>query len=89
MKKSANLAIFHSEFIDDLRYWVLNDRKLAIRCLNLVEAVLRDPTRGIGKPEKLRYLGGDVWSRRLSQEHRVVYLIGEDRIQFLQARYHY
>lgn len=89
MKKAANLAIFHSEFIDDLRYWVLNDRKLAIRCLNLVEAVLRDPTRGIGKPEKLRYLGGDVWSRRLSQEHRVVYLIGEDRIQFLQARYHY
>jgi toxin YoeB len=82
-------AVFHPEFREDLRYWVESDRKLALRVLDLVEAVLREPFVGIGKPEPLRYLGSDVWSRRISQEHRLVYLVSSDRIEFLQARYHY
>ncbi len=82
-------AVFHPEFREDLRYWVETDRKLALRVLTIIEAVLRDPFGGIGKPEPLRYLGADVWSRRLTQEHRVVYVVSEDRIEFLQARYHY
>ena len=82
-------AVFQAEFLDDLRYWVRTDRKLALRCLDLVAAVLLDPFGRIGKPERLRYLGADVWSRRLTQEHRLVYLVREDRIDFLQARYHY
>jgi len=45
--------------------------------------------RGIGKPEALKYLAPGVWSRRLTQEHRLVYLVSDDRIVFLQARYHY
>jgi toxin YoeB len=65
------------------------DSKAALRCLDLVEAVVRDPLTGLGKPEHLKYLGPDVWSRRLTQEHRVVYLVRHDRIDFLQARYHY
>jgi toxin YoeB len=60
-----------------------------LRALKLVEAVLRDPFEGFGKPEPLKFLGPDVWSRRLTQEHRVVYLVRGDRIDFLQARYHY
>jgi toxin YoeB len=62
-------AIVYPEFRDDLRHWVDTDRKLALRCLDLVDAVLRDPFSGIGKPEPLRYLAPDTWSRRLSREH--------------------
>jgi len=89
LTRRSRLAVFQTEFLDDLRYWVRTDRKLALRCLDLVAAVLRDPFSGIGKPEGLRYLGADAWSRRLTQEHRLVYLVREDRIDFLQARYHY
>jgi toxin YoeB len=82
-------AVFHPECRDDLRYWVTTDRRVALRAFDLVEAVLRDPFRGIGKPELLKHLGAGVWSRRLTQEHRLVYLVRDDRIDFLQARYHY
>jgi toxin YoeB len=81
--------VFHPEFREDLRYWVETERKTALRVLNLVEAVLRDPFWGLGKPEPLKYLGAGVWSRRLTQEHRLVYLVSADRVDFLQARYHY
>lgn len=82
-------AVFHPEFIDDLHYWVANDRKVALRALTLVEAILRDPFTGIGKPEPLKYLVAGTWSRRITGEHRLVYIIHDDRINFLQARYHY
>jgi toxin YoeB len=86
---SQRLAIFQPEFREDLIYWVKTDRKTALRVLKLVEAVLRDPFSGLGKPEPLKYLGAGVWSRRITQEHRLVYLVGQDRVDFLQARYHY
>ena len=82
-------AVFHPEFREDLRTWVEIDRKVALRAFALIEAILRDPFAGIGKPEPLKYLAPGVWSRRLTQEHRIVYLVSEDRIDFLQARYHY
>ena len=82
-------AFFQPEFRDDLRYWVETDRKLALRALDMVVAILRDPFTGIGKPEPLKYMAPGVWSRRLTQEHRTVYLVRDDRIDFLQARYHY
>lgn len=85
----ARLAVFHPEFIEDLRHWVENDRRTARRLLDLIEACLRDPQSGIGKPEPLKYLGPDIWSRRITQEHRCVYLIRVDRVEFLQGRYHY
>jgi toxin YoeB len=83
------LAVFHPEFREDLRYWVETDRRVALRALEIVEAILRDPFEGIGKPEPLKYLASGTWSRRLTQEHRIVYLVSKDRIDFLQARYHY
>ena len=82
-------AVFQPELQEDLRYWVRADRKVALRVLDLVEAVLRDPFQGIGKPEPLRHLGSGVWSRRLTEEHRLVYVVTDDRIDFLQCRYHY
>jgi toxin YoeB len=72
-----------------LRFWVDNDRRVALRALDLVEAILRDPFQGIGKPEPLKYWAAGAWSRRLTQEHRIVYVVTADRIDFLQARYHY
>ena len=82
-------AVFQPEFIEDLRYWVETERKIALRAFDLIEAILRDPFDGIGKPEPLKYLTPGTWSRRLTQEHRIVYLVRDDRIDFLQARYHY
>jgi toxin YoeB len=87
--KKERQAVFQPEFIEDLRYWVETDRKLALRAFDLIEAILRDPFAGVGKPEPLKYLAPGVWSRRLTQEHRIVYLVRDDRIDFLQARYHY
>jgi toxin YoeB len=82
-------TVFHPEFREDLKYWVSTDRKTALRILDLVAAITRDPFRGIGKPEPLKYVDGSTWSRRLTREHRIVYCVTDDRIEFLQARYHY
>ena len=65
------------------------NRKTALRVLDLMGATLRDPHGGIGKPEHLKHLGGDVWSRRINEADRLVYEVCADRIEFLQARYHY
>ncbi|MBI1881224.1 MAG: Txe/YoeB family addiction module toxin [Chloroflexi bacterium] len=72
-----------------MRYWVGTDRRTTLRIFTLIEAVLRNPFTGLGKPESLKYLGPGVWSRRITQEHRLVYVAGQERIGFLQARYHY
>jgi toxin YoeB len=82
-------AVFHPEFRQDLRSWIETDRKTALRVIELVEALLRDPFAGIGKPEPLKYLLAGCWSRRITQEHRLVYRASGNRIDFLQARYHY
>ena len=89
LKQKKRDAVFQPEFIEDLRYWVETDRKLALRAFELIDAIMRNPFEGLGKPEPLKYLAQGCWSRRLTQEHRIVYLVREDRIDFLQARYHY
>jgi toxin YoeB len=81
--------VLQDECREDLRYWVDTNRKMALRVLDLMDAVLRDPFAGIGKPEHLKHLGGNVWSRRISESDRLVYEVFGDRIEFLQARYHY
>ena len=83
------VAVFQPEFIEDLKYWVKTNREVSLRALDLVQAILRDPFSGVGKPEPLKYLPSGTWSRRLTEEHRIVYLVGDARIDFLQARYHY
>jgi toxin YoeB len=82
-------TIFHPEFREDLRYWVETDRKTALRILLLTEAAIQDPFAGIGKPEPLKHELAGAWSRRITQEHRLVYRVSEGRIDFLQARFHY
>lgn len=94
MPKSQNAKpkreiVMAEVFREDLRHWAETDRKLLLRLLDLMEAVVRDPFSGIGKPEPLRYRIAGAWSRRLDKKHRVVYKVHDDRIEFLQARYHY
>ena len=82
-------AVFHPEFRSDLRYRVETDRTVVLRIFQLMEAVLREPFAGIGKPEPLKYRLAGAWSRRITQEHRLVYRVSGNRVDFLQARYHY
>ena len=89
LSRKQREAVFQPEFIEDLRYWVQTDRKIALRDFDLIKAILRDPFTGIGKPEALKYLAPGAWSRRLTSEHRIVYLVRDECIDFLQARYHY
>jgi toxin YoeB len=80
---------FLPKFREDLIYWIKTDRKIALRTLELVEAVIADPFNGIGKPKPLRYEFAGAWSRRITQEHRLIYRVSGNRVDFLQARYHY
>lgn len=89
LKAKLRESVFQPEFREDLRFWVETDRKVALRAFDLIEAIMRDPFTGIGKPEPLKYWASGAWSRRLTQEHRIVYLVRDARIDFLQARYHY
>jgi toxin YoeB len=89
MTRDERDCVFVDQFREDLEYWVRADRKTALRVLRLIEEILREPYSGIGKPELLKYLDPGLWSRRITQEHRLVYLVERDRISFLQARFHY
>jgi toxin YoeB len=81
--------VFQPEFKEDLKYWIDTRWTIALRALKIVDEIIqRDPFTGTGKPEPLKGLS-NTWSRRLTQEHRIVYLVRNDRIDFLQARYHY
>lgn len=88
-KNHGKEAVFQPEFREDLRYWMKTNRKVALRAFELIEAMMRNPFEGIGKPEPLKFMLSGAWSRRLTQEHRIVYVVGNDRIDFLQCRYHY
>ena len=89
MRRNEREAIFQSKFLEDLSYWVKTDHKTALRILDLVHVTLQDPFVGIGKPELLKFAFAGCWSRRITQEHRLVYEASETHIRFHQARYHY
>ena len=89
MSLPDRLLVFDRDFLEDLAFWVSTDRKVALKILELVESIRRDPFVGLGKPEPLRNLGIGVWSRRITQEHRLVYKVEDGRLLFAQARYHY
>ncbi len=88
-ESSGRDLVFDVRFLEDLTFWVETNRKTALRLLSLIEEIRRNPFAGTGKPERLKYQDANVWSRRLTQTDRIVYLVSEDRIDFLQARYHY
>ena len=87
--KKEREAVFQPEFREDLSYWVETDRRTALRIIKLVEAVMRDPFQGIGKPEPLKYDLAGLWSRRIDREHRLVYQVEGSDLLIYSCRYHY
>ena len=81
--------VFADQGWDDFTYWVGHDRKLAKRIIRLIKEIERDPFDGIGKPEPLKHDMAGFWSRRITDEHRLVYSVEKNQILIAQARYHY
>ena len=80
---------FDASAFEDLAWWVVQDRKKALRIIRLIQATQTDPFGGIGKPEPLRRELAGCWSRRIDEEHRLVYQVFDDKIRVLACRYHY
>jgi len=81
--------IFSSQAWDDYLYWQRTDRRVLKRINGLIKEISREPFQGAGKPEPLRHALAGYWSRRIDEEHRLVYKIDDDAILIAQARYHY
>ncbi len=80
---------WHIDAWEDYLYWQQNDKKVLGKINEVIKAIIREPFSGIGKPEPLKYALEGAWSRRITQEHRLVYTVTEIRITILQCRYHY
>jgi toxin YoeB len=81
--------VFEQHGWEDYTSWLKNDRKVLARINKLIEDACRDAFTGIGKPEPLKYHLPGAWSRRIDDEHRLVYLVRDEEIVILAARYHY
>lgn len=81
--------VFEDHGWDDYKSWLKNDRKILARINRLIDASLRDPFAGVGKPEPLKFHLPGAWSRRIDDEHRLVYLVTDTEIIVIAARYHY
>lgn len=81
--------MIQDRFREDLEHWVRVDSRVALRLMALLDDVKRDPFEGKGKPEMLKHHLQGLWSRRISEEHRLVYDVLPDRVLFISARFHY
>ena len=81
--------LFSEQALGDYQYWLATDKKVAKRINQLIRDTARDPFRGIGKPEPLRHLLKGYWSRRINEEHRMVYRVKEGMLMLAQIRHHY
>lgn len=87
--KSEKRLEFDQNAIEDLSHWVRNDRRKAEKILALVQEIAKNPFMGSGRPEPLKYNLSGCWSRRIDQEHRIVYLVENEKIRILSCRFHY
>jgi toxin YoeB len=81
--------VFSSQAWEDYLHWQRTDRKMIKRINDLIREVTRTPFQGTGKPEPLQHALAGCWSRRINEEHRLVYKIDQDSVFIVQARYHY
>ena len=81
--------IFVDESWEDYLYWQKTDRKILDRINNLVKDISRNPNSGLGKPEPLKYKYQGYWSRRITEEHRLIYRVVNDEIHIAKCRFHY
>jgi toxin YoeB len=80
---------FDPDAFEDLAWWIENDRKKALKIIKLIREVQRNPFEGSGQPEALKHDLSGCWSRRIDQEHRLVYEVLDDKIRILACRFHY
>ncbi len=80
---------FDTDAFEDLAWWIENDRKKALRIVKLIREVQRNPFEGTGQPEALKHDLSGCWSRRIDQEHRLIYEVLDDKIRILACRFHY
>ena len=81
--------VFTTQAWEDYQFWIKSDKKIHKRINLLIKEIIRDPFTGIGKPESLRHGLSGFWSRRINEEHRIVYKVDGDYLYLLQLRYHY
>ncbi len=89
MTTSERSLEFDTAALEDLGWWIQQDRKKALRIIRLVQETAANPFGGIGKPEPLKHELAGCWSKRIDDEHRLVYQILSDKIRILACRYHY
>ena len=81
--------IVYEEFERDLNLWKEQNERIVEKIQKLLEAIAKDPFKGIGKPEPLKYQLSGCWSRRINKEHRLVYRVQNEELQLISCRYHY
>lgn len=89
MTKLVRSLEFDPAGFEDLSWWIDKDRKKALRIVKLIKEIQKDPFQGTGKPEMLKHDLSGCWSRRIDQEHRLVYQVQDDKIRILACRYRY
>ena len=89
LRKRVKSLEFDASAFEDLAWWIEQDRDNALKIIKLINDVQRDPFRGIGKPEPLRHELAGCWSRRIDQEHRLIYQVTSEKMRILACRYHY
>ena len=80
---------FDADAFEDLAWWIENDRKKALKIIKLIREVQRNPFEGTGQPEALKHDLSGCWSRRIDQEHRLIYEVLDDKIRILACSFHY
>lgn len=87
--RSLRDFVVQDQFREDLEHWIRTEPRLALRVMELMEDVRRAPFEGKGQPEPLKHNLQGKWSRRINEEHRLVYEVFPDRVSFISARFHY
>lgn len=81
--------VFQDEFIEDLDFWISTNSKTARKIIKLAKEIKKHPFSGTGRPEKLKHEEDNIWSRHINEKDRLVYMITDNQIHLLQARFHY
>jgi len=81
--------LFSTQAWQDYLYWQETEKKTVKKIIELIKDIARSPFQGLGKPEPLKHAFSGFWSRRISQEHRIIYRLEGDVIELAQLRYHY